>query len=163
MRTEQARGLTMAFNSGALANPDGATTYNIATAVNYAIDGIAYSKGTVSGGTTPTTDINTGAAFIALSTDQTCAFVWMVNASGTVAVAQGPVVDVDGDTDLRKHAVPLPPIPDGYCPIGITTIQTAGTSSAWTFGSSNWNATGVTKLIQNVSSLPARPVTGTVA
>jgi hypothetical protein len=42
-------------------------------------------------------------------------------------------------------------------PFAYQLVQTAGTSSAWTFGTSNWNATGVTDAIVDISVLPDRP------
>lgn len=158
------RGLTAAFTSGLLTATGAETVHDTTVAISYAIKGAMYSKAAVTDGTTPTTDVNTGVAFLALAADEACTFVWMLNAAGTIAVAQGPIVDVDGDTDLIKGDLPLfPPIPAGYCPFAYQKVQTAGTSSAWTFGASNWNATGVTDVIVNVATLPDRPTTATVA
>ncbi len=167
---KQPRGLTAAYISGALTAAGAETVYDTTVAINYSIDGKLYQKAAVTDGTTPTTDLNTGAAFTALAADEGCVFVWTLNAAGTVQVAQGPIEKVNGDTD-EFQATPAGPdsapeypyLPDSVCPFAYQIIQTAGTSSAWTFGSSNWNATGVTDIIVNVASLPVRPPTDTTA
>ena len=164
MRIDQARGLTMAFSSGLLTAAGAETVHDTTVTITFSIDGVLATKTAITDGATPTTDANTGAAFAPLAADKACVFVWMLNASGTVKVAQGPIVAVDGDTDEPKTQVPLfPPIPAGHCPFAYQKVQTAGTSSAWTFGTSNWNATGVTDVIKNISTLPARPSTDAVS
>lgn len=164
MRLDQARGLDMCMTSGLLTATGAETVYDTTVAIVYSIDGKLYSKSTVADGATPTTDLNTSDTFNALAADKCCVFVWCLNSSGTVGVVQGPIVDVDGDTDLVELQVPtFPPIPSGYVPFAYQKVQTAGTSSAWTFGSSNWNATGVTDVIVNVSTLPARPSADTTS
>lgn len=166
---KQPRGLTASYNTGGLAIVGANTTYNIATALTYSIDGKVYGKATGST-SAPTTDANTGAAFTALAADEGCVFVWLINAAGTVTVAQGPVAKIDGVTDgfvatpAGPEAAPqFPYIADSVCPFAYSIHQTAGTSSAWTFGTSNWNATGLTDIAVNVSTLPVRPPTDATA
>jgi len=86
-------GGNVALSSAGLTGLSGAaTTYSTgATAVTYAIGGKLYSKAQVSGGTTPTTDVVTGATFKALGKNQGCVFVWTLDASGNYGVAQGPI------------------------------------------------------------------------
>lgn len=155
-------GVTQVFEKAGLSLDTGATTYDTAT-FDYCIDGIMYTKSAVTNGTTPTTDHN-GAAFTALSTDETCWFLWCVNASGTVSVVQGNIVDVDGNTDLVEDVFPtLPSVPDGVAPFAACRMQTTGASSAWTFGTSNWDATGLTELVIDLSTMPARAPTTVTA
>ena len=45
----------------------------------------------------PTTDVNTSAAFTALADDQISVFVWGTNAAGEVKVAQGGIVNTATD------------------------------------------------------------------
>lgn len=151
-------GITAAFTSGLLTATGAETVYDTTVTIVYAIDGVLYTKTAVTDGVTPTTDINTGATFAALEPDKACCFVWMVNAGGTVAVAQGPQVDVDGATDLRKVHPQYPHIPADYCPFAVQIVQTSGASSSFAFGTSNWNATGITDVIKNISGLPSRPL-----
>lgn len=161
----QARGLTAAHSSGLLTATGTETVYDTTVAVTYSIDGKMYVKATVADGVTPTTDVNTSAAFTALQPDEGCIFVWGLLAAGTVVVAQGPVATIDGVTDeFKDPAAPqFPFIPDTMCPFAYQILQTTGASSAWTFGAGNWDATGVTDIIVNVSTLPSRPPRDTTA
>lgn len=159
MRINQAAGLDMVFGAAGLTAAGADTDYDIGTAFAYSINGKAYSKATVSGGTAPATDAN-GDAFTALAADQACAFLWMVNAAGTVGVVQGPVVSIDGETDDFKDdggRPEFPSVPSGWVPFAYSLHQTSGASSAWTFGTSNWNATGLTDVMVDISVLPDRP------
>ena len=166
----QPRGATMTLGPNFTVAMTGANvTYKISTSFTYSIDGKLYIKTTTTT-TVPTTDVNTGSAFTALAADQGCVFVWGVNTAGTVQVAQGPVAEINPDTDEfeatpggPKSAPQFPYIPDTMCPFAYSIHQTAGTSSAWTFGSSNWNATGLKDILVECSSLPVRPPTDTTA
>lgn len=150
-------GNTAAFTSGLLTATGAEKVYDTTAAISYCIDGVLYSKATVTDGVTPTTDANTGAAFVALSEDQGCTFLWLLNAAGTVAVAQGPVRDLDPDSGAFEAGPPqLPAVPDGYCPFAYQIVKYTG-SSTWLFGTGNWNASGVTDAIKNISTLPSRP------
>lgn len=162
---KQPRGLTAANTSGALTAAGAETVYDTTVAIVYSIDGKLYSKATVADGATPTTDQNTGAAFVALAPDKGCVFVWCLNAAGTVSVAQGPVTSIDGTTDefSAPDAPQFPFIADAYCPFAYQIVQTTGASSAFTFGTSNWNATGIQDIVVNVATLPVRPPTDTTA
>lgn len=162
---KQPRGLTAAFTSGALTAAGAETVYDTTVTITFCINGKLYTKTAVTGGTTPTTDQVTGDAFNALAADKGCVFVWCLNASGTVSVAQGPVTAIDGTTDefIAPDAPQFPFIADAYCPFAYQIVQTAGTSSAWTFSSSDWNATGVTDIIVDVATLPIRPPTDATA
>jgi len=111
----------------------------------------------------PTTDVNTGAAFVALNDNEICAFVWGVNAAGAVKVAQGPIVSTAPGVTTTPGDVPVAPqfpsLPDDFCPCAYTLIQTAPSASAWTFGSSSWAATGVTDTWADIAVIPSRPQT----
>lgn len=155
------RGLNVNLTKSTLAIAGANTTYTMVTTA-YSIDGKAYSAATPTG-SAPTTDVNTGEAFTALSTDEGCVFVWGLNAAGTVQVAQGPVVAVDGVTDLFKVQPDYPYIPDTMVPVAYSIHQTSGTSSSWLFGTANWNATGLKDLPVDVYTLPARNPTDTTA
>lgn len=157
------RGLTAAFTSGLLTAAGAETVHDTTVTIVFAINGRLYTKTAITDGATPTTDYRTGAAFEALDADEACTFVWCLNSSGAVKVVQGPVVKVDGDTDRPLVRPSFPSIPDDVCPFAYQVVQTAGNSSAWTFGTSNWNATGVTDAIVNISTLPRRAPSDTTS
>lgn len=148
-------GLTMATTHSATATPDGAATYNIATAVTFCIGGKAYSKATVSGGTTPVTDGN-GNAIADVGEDKGCLLVWTLDASGTVDLWQSDVVD----TDESGNFLTIPDFPtidtDMYCPIAYTVLTNTN-STAFDVGTTNWNATGATATTVSVLTMPRRP------
>jgi hypothetical protein len=71
MQAKQIFGANFATTKAGMTGISGAaTTFTTANAVIFAIGGKAYSKDAVSGGTTPTTDGVTGAAFTALVANQ---------------------------------------------------------------------------------------------
>lgn len=156
------QGGTFATTSGVLTGTGAETVFDTTVTISYCINGRAYTKTAVTDGVTPTTDINTGAAFEAVLPDQACIFLWLLNANGDVKLAQGPIVDVDGNTDLLENAAQFPTFDEStYCPFAYTLYQTTGASSAAGLrpGTSNWNAAGLTATHRNLLCLPNRPVT----
>lgn len=147
---------TQCYNSGAVNLDTSATTYDITVAINFAIDGKAYSKSTVSNGASPTTDQN-GDAFTALTAGKGCLFLWMMNSSGTVSVLQSDVVDLDGANTMITY----PQFPayddDTYVAFAYTTVIAATGASSWTFGASNWDASNITSAAVNLCEIPSRP------
>lgn len=150
------RGITAAFGSGLLTATGAETVVDTTVAIPFAINGVIYNRATAADLATPTTDHRTGAAFLPLAADQACVFVYCWNASSALKVVQGDIVAVDPDTDRPLTRPPFPEIPDDVCPFAYQVVQTNGASSPWTFGTSNWNATGVTDAIVNISTLPRR-------
>jgi len=153
--------LTLATTSGAFTGTSsfgGNTTYATTNTINFAIKGVfATAKTAVTGGTTPTTDGNTAAA-ITLTANYGTVVVWGMNSSGTVSVYKGSTeaLDVSGNF---INAPQFPAIPDTICPFAYHVIKAgATTSGTWTFGSSNWNATGLTHSAKDLLTLPQRPV-----
>lgn len=162
LNLEQSSALTAVFataTAGAALTglSGGATTYS-SSAFGYALNGDAYAKGAVAGGTTPTTDGNTGAA-ITLTANKARAIVWAVNAAGTVLVYAGSIVDWV-DTSANSTACPLPNLPGNVAPFAAHTVQAGSTTSGtWTFGSSNWNATGIAAItVRNLCQLRNTPL-----
>jgi hypothetical protein len=135
----------------------GATTYSTGSAgFSFALDGKAYTKTQVSGGATPTTDGRTGAA-INLTANYGTVVVWAVNSAGTVSVYQGGEEALDSAGNF-KVAPAFPALPDSVAPFAYTIHKAASnTSGTWTFGSSNWNTTGLTHTVVDVMQLPSRP------
>lgn len=140
----------------------GATTFSAAAIgtgayLEWAIRGKAYSHAALSGAASPTTDTNTGAAFVKLAANKGGVFVLAFDASGNVKGFQGPVVAVD-DAGVFQSAPEFPVIGDTYAPFCYIVVKTDSTNTAgWTFGSDNWNATGVTSAAVSVVMLPDRP------
>lgn len=147
------------FTSGALTATGAETVHDTTVTITYTVDGKLYAKTAITDGATPTTDGNTGAAFTAVLPDKVSVFVWGLNASATVSLYQGNVQDVDGTTDAALQYPQFPTIPDGVTPFAYMIYQTDGTSAAAGLrpGTDNWNATGLTVTIVNVSTLPLRP------
>lgn len=113
---------------------------------------------------TPTTDVNTGAAFIAQTDNTACVYVMGQNAAGTIKCAQGSIVPtavgVTTTAGAFKDAPQFPTLPDDFMPLAYVIVRTAPSASDWTFGTGEWAATGVTATqFVNVSTLPDRPVT----
>lgn len=162
LNLEQASSLTAVFATAtagaALTGLSGAATTYSTSVFGYALNGDAYQKALVSGGTTPTTDGNTGAA-MTLVANQAAAFVWAVNAAGTVSVYKGPTVSWT-DTSAGSTACPLPNIPGNVVPFAAHTVQAGATTvGTWTFGTSNWNATGIAAItVRNLSQLRNTPL-----
>lgn len=138
-----------------------ATTFSTgATTLQYMLNGKSFSKAQVSGGTTPTTDAVTAAA-ITLVANQGRAVVWGFDSAGTIKVVAGPVVSLDSSGSFIDGQAPVfGPVPDTICPIAYTLHKAGSTTvGTWTFGSSNWNSTGLTHTVVDVSVLPDRPQT----
>lgn len=168
-------GNNMVQGKAGLTGLSGAATTFSSSAVTLVIRGKEYALGAQSGAATPTTDANTGKAFVPLVGGNSVAnvpgqgtvFLWMANAAGTIAVAQGLVsngyqqawpLDMQGNFSEPFGAPQFPPVPAGYVPFAYSVIKagaTAGTS--WLFGTNNWNATGITIAVQDIEVLPDRP------
>ena len=140
------------------------TTYTTAATTAHVINGkfgttLAAQTNTAS----PTTDVNTGAAFVAQSANQACVYVWGVNAAGAIKVAQGSIENTETGVTTTAGAFikapQFPALPEDFCPIGYSVVRTSPTGSAFTFGSTAWAASGITTTFKNVAVLPDRPQT----
>ena len=82
-------------------------------------------------------------------------------AATAIKVVQGPLEALDGATGgataLFINAPQFPTPPDTRCAFGYTVVKNASTGANWTFGTSNWNATGITLAHQDLMTLPGRP------
>jgi hypothetical protein len=151
---QNAIGGNLCVGSAALTGLSGAATTYSTSAIATVIRGIQRAKAAVAGGATPTTDAVSGAA-MTLVANQAAVFVWGVNAAGTVQVIKGATVPYT-DTTAGSTEVKLPALPDTFCPIAYVVIKAGATTvGTWTFGSSNWNATGiVVDAVANLFGLP---------
>lgn len=110
----------------------------------------------------PTTDATTGVAFVALSPTQTCVLLWGTNAAGTIKLCQGPIIStltgVTTTVGALLYDPQFPATPEDFCPMAYTVVRTAPSAAAWTPGTSNWTASGVScSTFQNIGAVPARP------
>lgn len=157
-----AYGLTANFASAA-AVAGTTSTYTTTVTTNCVINGkFATTIGAQTNTATPTTDATTGAAFVALAPNQCCALVLGQNLAGTIKLAQGPIIataiGVTTTVGALINEPQFPALPNDFCPLAYTIVRTAPSAAAWTPGSSNWTASGVSaSTFQNVSQLPNRP------
>lgn len=141
----------------------GATTYTTTalgddTGLLYTIGGKFYYSADDTATEVPDLDITTGVAFEALDTGEGCLFVFCLDSSQVMKVAQGPVVKT-ADVTNKSAVYEFPSIPDTVTPIGYNTISYVG-SSTWTFGTSNWNASTTTLGTPvDCAVLPTQPLT----
>ena len=118
-----------------------ATTYTVQN-VTYSVQGKLFFKATAVGAASPTLDANTGVAFVALIANKACAYMWALNAAGTVQIAQGPIVAYT-DTSANSTRTPLPSLPDTSTPLGYIVVKAGATAVGnWLPGANNF--TGVT-------------------
>lgn len=112
------------------------TTLTSANAVHYTIAGKGYTKAAASNEATPTTDINTGAAFVALAAGKGSVFTVFRNTSGDLKVGQGTVVDLDALGNFVNNPW-FCPVPSDHAPVGYILVKAKTGATTWTFGSSN--------------------------
>ena len=149
---------TRCSTSGLLTATGAETVYDTTVAIAFTINGKQYSKATVADGATPTTD-GDAAAFETLAASEGCCMVWALKADGTVGVFQGDVVALDSANE-PVSALMFPDVDlETWAPFAYQTLKNGSTGSTFTFGTSNWNATGMTVVITNVGTLPPRPPT----
>jgi hypothetical protein len=147
-------GLNFCFPSGLLTCTGAETVYDTTVAITSCINGKLTPRAAVTDGATPTTDAVTGAAFRPLTANRGCVIVWALEGS-TVRCMQGPIEVLDGG--VFQIAPKFPNVPDTMAPFAYQVLKAGATAGTITFGSSNWNATGFTNVIQNVAVLPDRP------
>lgn len=160
------RGGNFVTTSGLLTATGAVTTYDTTVTIVYALDGKLATKTAITTGATPTTDYNTGLAFPALVGGASVAntpgngavAVWGLISGGTVKVVLGKPqrLDMQGNFVVAPQ---FPPIPEGFVPFAYQVLKAGATASATAivFGTANWNATGFTNAIVNVTDLPLRP------
>lgn len=147
-------GVTMPLGNYGLTDNSGTKTTFDANQIFYAIDGKTYGLTSArADATTGTTDYVTGAA-ITLTANKARLVVWCLTTTATdiPKLIAGPAVDMDNGTMLTPPQFPA--IPAGLCPVAYMLVKAgATTSGTWTFGSSNWDATGVTNTTVNICGM----------
>lgn len=163
-----AQGLTVALSSGAWAEGTNANTIKSTATVNYVIDGqfydksatdniaISYSGATVyqaaAGGIQAVNGGFTGAVG-----GSTRLYLICLDADEAVSIVPGPIVNT-ADLAAGRVALMFPDAPKGVCPTAALRIAlTAGT--AFTPGSTDLSASGVTATFYNLADVPANPLT----
>ena len=158
------RGLTMGtIKSGLIKGTTSTYTTTVSTAGM--INGKYVTALTAQTNTaTPTTDANTGAAFVAQTDNTACVYVFGQKAANTIQVCQGSIVPTQVGVTTTAGAFINPPqfptLPADFMVLGYLIARTAPSAADFTFGSSAWDATGVTctEVVQ-CGVLPTEPQT----
>jgi hypothetical protein len=161
-------GATFALASAGLAEGTNANTIKTTADIAYTIDGRFYAKATTdniaisysgasvyqaaAGGVQA---INGG--FTGGVNGSTRLYLLTLDTSGAVGIVPGAIVD-SAELAAGRVALQFPDAPAGVCPFGALRIAlTAGT--AFTPGSTDLSATGVTDTFYNLMDVPANPLT----
>jgi len=148
-------GLNFCFPSALLTCTGAETVHDTTVAITACIDGKLTPRATIADGATPTVDFTTGAAFRPMTANQGCVVVWALQGA-TVRCMQGPIQALDGSGNFLISPQ-FPTVPDTVAPFAYQVLKAGSTAGTVTFGTSNWNATGYTNVIQNIAVLPSRP------
>ena len=151
---QNASGGNLCLGNYTLSGLAGAATTFTSVAVPFSVRGAAFTRAVNTAAASPTTDAVTGAA-ITLVANQARVVCWGANAAGTNQVIAGPVAAWT-DTTALSTEVKMPSLPDTFTLMATSTIKAGATTvGTWTFGSSNWNATGIViDAVVNRSSAP---------
>jgi len=111
---------------------------------------------------TPTTDAQTGVAFVPVLANNCCSLVYGINAAGAIKLVQGPstptAAGVTTTVGAFINAPQFPGLPDDFCPIGYQIVRVSPTGATFTPGTTSWTASGITcSTIKNIAMLPDRP------
>lgn len=149
------------------------TTLSNTGTILFSIRGKAYSKAAMTNAATPTTDGNTGNAFVPIPIPLTspnlpgvpnaaqgygCVYLVGLNHSGALVVCQGSITALDVNGNFIT-APEFPTMPNDFCPIGYILVELGASAVAtWTFGTNNLSGvTGVTYVFVDLMGLPDRP------
>lgn len=160
------RGATQAHSNSLLTATGAETVHDTTVRLDFSIGGKMYSKsGTNADQATPTTDYGDSVAFsnaaktltgVSSAGGQGTVVVWAYTSDGTVKCLMGSRETLDA-AGLFAKPPQFPAIPSDVCPFAYQVLKHYGQTSTVTFGTSNWNTSGFTNAIVNVSQLPARP------
>lgn len=141
--------------TGQTAKTFSATPEGTGAKMQYCIKGKAYSKAAISGGSLPTTDALTGAAFVPLTANTGCNVVLALDSGGNIKAAQGPVKALDSAGNFTGSPE-FPVMPETLAAFAYIECKAGSTATSWVFGTGNWDATGITATPVDVIMLPAR-------
>ena len=163
-----AQGLTVCLGAAGLAEGTNANTIQIANNITYVIDGRFYTKSATdniaisysgpsvyqaaAGGVQA---VNGG--FSGGVNGSTRLYLICLNTSSAVSIVPGKIVDT-AELTAGRVSLEFPAAPNGVCPIGALRVAlTAGT--AFTPGSTDLSASGVTDTFYDLADVPALPLT----
>lgn len=155
-------GLTASFANAAVTLPS-TSTYSTANSTACQFKGKWGTPLTAqTAQATPTTDATTGAAFVALASNQATVIVFGVNAAGAIKMAQGSIVPTETGVTTTAgafiNAPQFPALPDDFCPLAYALVRTSPTGTAFTAGTTSWTASGITtSTVVNIGTMPERP------
>lgn len=134
------------------------TTVSTTNAITGYIAGAAVNAAALSNTATPTTDLNTGVAFVPISANQGTVYVLGINSSGALRAVQGTVQTLDSAGSFILAPQP-PTIPDGFLPFGRITVRGGSTLvSTWALGVNNLSSvTGMTYAFADQNGAVGRP------
>ncbi len=148
-------GVNLCFTSGLLTATGSETLYDTTVIVTFTIDGELFEAAAITNGVTPLVN-GDGVTLTALAANEGCCLVWTFDNADAVSLYQGDVTAHD-DNDGFLHAPSMPSVPDTETAFAYQILVNDSTGSAVTIGTTNWDATGFTNTITNVSTLPLRP------
>lgn len=144
------RGISACFSYALVAEGTNPNTLKTTNAVNYAINGIMYTKAA-------TDNIAFTAGHTALAAGETCLFAVCLDASGNFSTIQGEIVTT---ADLAGGLVglPWPTSVDGKVPVGFLRVQT-NNAATFTPGSTDLGAADVVDTYLQAAGWPVTPLT----
>ena len=154
--------LTLFLGKAAAAAGTTSTLTTTGTMV-FGLRGKAVSRAAFTNQATPTTDITTGAAFVAVAAGFGAVVVLGLDSAGTLRACQGPQLTLDGIAAGASAsfiiAPQFPPIPDTVCPFAYVVVKVGTAGAAWTFGTSNLTGPPANTAITfvDVVTMPDRP------
>jgi hypothetical protein len=158
------RGLTMGTIKSGLVKGTGSSYTTTVTTAGMINGKYVTTLGAQTNTATPTVDATTGAAFVPLTDNKATVLVMGQTAAGAIAMCQGSIEDTEvGVTTTAgafKNAPQFPNLPEDFMVLGYALVRTAPSADAWTPGTGEWAATGVTssQFVQ-CGVLPNRPQT----
>lgn len=146
--------VTLALNSAALAIGSTPSQIAIGATTNFVINGRIYQKATAAtialviepnSGIVPTAPNS----FRTLAAGESCNLSVILDSAGTVTVAQGDVV-------TAGQLAPVVPAPAGKCLIG--AVKVSNVTNPFIFGTTAFNAAGVTTTYNNLAGHPGASI-----
>ena len=134
------------------------TTVSTTNAVTGWVNGVSYTAAALANTATPTTDLNTGAAFPPVAANQGTVILLGITAAGALRAMQGQVLalDVGGNFVLAPNQ---PAIPDNLLVFGRIVVKAGATAVGnWVFGTNNLSGvTGLTYSFADETGAMGRP------
>ena len=134
------------------------STVSTTNAITGWVNGVSYNAAALANTATPTTDVNTGLAFPAVTANTGTVILLGINAAGALRAAQGQMLalDIAGNFVLAPNQ---PAVPDGFLPFGRIIVKAGATAVGnWVFGTNNLSAvTGLVYSFADETGAMGRP------